>query len=101
MHFNQEHSCCVMMVSAGERDGGVQGQRDRTNQNLFQQNNRSHLPTASQSALGSQLMSGHQQGNTGRISVRLFMDLPTYAPTCWMRTVTHPGDYIQKFTQHI
>lgn len=79
----------------------VQGQCDRTNQNLFQQNNRSHLPTALQSALGSELMSGHQQGNTGRISVRLFMDLPTYASTCWVRNLTHPGDYTQIFTQNI
>lgn len=43
----------------------VQGQCDRSNENLFQQNGWSqHLPTALQPALDSQLTSGRQQGNT-------------------------------------
>lgn len=45
----------------------VQGQRDTTHQNLFQQNDPSqHLPTALQPALHKQLTSGCRRGNTHR-----------------------------------
>lgn len=45
----------------------VQGQRDTTHQNLFQQNDPSqHLPTALQPALDGHLTPGCRQGNTHR-----------------------------------